>query len=105
MNRVFFFRWSQAKAISQQAPRWAKPESSPHKTTRSLNLPTPLKLRRTNAIVSDSIDDGPQNRNLVPVATPYRLPKLSEQSNYKPKDYVFIQPLSASHFLIHKDPM
>lgn len=98
-------RWSQAKAISQQSPRWAKPESSPQKTTRSLNLPSPLKLRRTTALVSDSVDDVPQSRSLVAVATPYRLPKLNDEANYKPKDYVFIQPLSASHFLIHKDPM
>ena len=39
-------------------------------------------------------------------ATPYRLPRLLNDALFLPKtkDYVYKQPVSASHFLIRKDP-
>jgi len=104
---LFKIKWNQAKAISQHTPRLTKADGTTNKAaSRSLPLPSPLKLHTPKAAVSESVDRS-QTRNLVAVATPYRLPKLHDHAEFssRHKDYVFIQPLSASHFLIHKDPM
>lgn len=108
-RNLFEMRWNQAKAISQHhTPRISKAEGPTLKTARSLPLPAPLKLHTTTkaALVTESLNKPQPSRSLVAVATPYRLPKLNDHAEFgRHRDYVFIQPLSASHFLIHKDPM
>jgi len=97
-------RWHQAKAF-QQTPRYSRTEGSPLKaltsTRKSLRQPHAAKLH------SDVVKDKDQEDQIARTAsTPYRLPRLPESAPGadKPKDYVYKQPVTATHFLLRKDP-
>nr|XP_018673053.1 uncharacterized protein LOC104265453 isoform X2 [Ciona intestinalis] len=99
---LFNMRWYQARSF-QQIPRNTRTEGSPLKpktshTRGALRRPPP-----TRAVVNRVPDDEELDPNS---STPYRLPRLPDvlPAPPKPKEYVYKQPRTATHFLIHKDP-
>ncbi|CAK8684173.1 unnamed protein product [Clavelina lepadiformis] len=97
-------RWHQSKNI-QQLPRYTRTEGSPSKP---LIGPARGSLRRPpvpKVVVVDH--DADATHEAKTPATPYRLPRLHDASAVvalKPKDYVYKQSFTASHFLLKKDP-
>ncbi|XP_077976342.1 uncharacterized protein LOC120341546 [Styela clava] len=93
-------RWNQNQSLAQQLPRFIQTEGSPFK---------PLQSRRAARSYPGITSGFVSARDSDPRApsTAYRLPRLPLERHLRSRlqrDYVYKEPLSESHFLIHKDP-
>ena len=99
-----FIRWHQAKAF-QQTPRFTRTEGSPLKPHTSHAKKTPRYPPASRHLTEGEVKKD-QSELARTASTPYRLPRLIDTAfkQEKPKDYVYKQPLAATHFLLRKDP-